>query len=114
MKKNSKIRARVNIKPISINRAYQGRRYRTGEFKKYQEAVLFSLPRQEAIRGNVAVFLNVYLKCPKRSDVDNYIKPILDIIQKAGYIKDDRNVYFLQAQKYQRDEEGFEIEIVRL
>lgn len=111
---NKNISVEVNIKPLSINRAWQGRKYRTKEYKAYQEEMHYLLPNKEMIKGKIAVFLTFYLKNPTQCDVDNFIKPILDIFKNKGYIEDDRNVYFVQATKEKDTTSRIKIDIVKL
>jgi Holliday junction resolvase RusA-like endonuclease len=54
----------------------------------------------------------IYLRNPKRSDIDNYLKPIIDCCVKAGLIKDDRYITYLEVIKKCGREEGFEVEIL--
>ena len=108
------ISVEINIKPLSINRAWQGRKYRTKDYKAYQKEVHYLLPDKEMIKGNIAVFLTFYLKNASQCDVDNFIKPLLDILKNKGYIEDDRKVYFVQATKIKDVKSKIKIGIVKL
>lgn len=99
----------ISIKPISINSCFQGRRFRTTTFKKWQEAVIYSLPKAVSDKKSIAITIYLYLKNPLRSDIDNYIKPIIDCIVKRGIIRDDRYIKYLEVIKKQNKKEGFEI-----
>lgn len=115
MKKRTKtIEAILPFKPLSVNKAWQGRKYKTKDYDDFIIDCLYILPRRKMIEGNVAVIMDFYLKRPKNCDVDNFIKPLLDIIVKKGYIKDDRYVFFLQAQKHYSSNEGVKIYIIPL
>lgn len=109
-----KIEVEILMKPLSINAAYQGRRYRTPTYKKYQEDMHLLLPKKKMLEGQIGVLLTFRVKYPAMCDVDNFIKPILDIIVQKGYIYDDRRVYFLQAQKGKATEDSIKIEIFQL
>ena len=111
---NELIESQLNISPFSVNRAWQGRRFRTPEFKQWQKAVLLMMPKMKMIKGEVAVFMKFYLKSIKRSDCDNFIKCILDCCVAKGWIEDDRYIMEINAKKIKRDIEGFEIQIVKL
>ena len=113
-KKTRTIKVTLPFRPLSINKAWQGRRYKTREYDDFITDCLWSLPRRKMIRGNVAVIMDFYLKRAKNCDVDNFIKPLLDIIVKKGYIKDDRYVFFLQAQKHYSQNEKIKINIILL
>jgi len=106
--------ASVEIKPLLISKCWQGRRYRTCEYKKYTEEVLHLLPKKEMVEGQVGLFLTFYIKNPRQCDLDNFLKPMLDILVKKEYIKDDRYIYFLQAQKIKSSINIIKIEIVQL
>lgn len=99
---------------MSVNIAWQGKRYRTPEYKKYTEEMLYLLPKKEMIVGQVGIFLFFYIKNPKQCDLDNFIKPVIDILVKKEYIKDDRYIYFLQAHKEESERNLIKIEIVKL
>jgi len=108
------ISVEVPITPISINQAWQGRRFRTAYYKKYQRDFYLLLPKQEKIEGDVAVSLVFYLKHPLKSDLDNYVKPVLDILQQRGYISNDRYIWDLRIRKRQSNKEKVKIEIFQL
>lgn len=109
------IEGEVQIKPLSSNRAWQGRRFSTPEKKRYEEAVLLSLQKpQDALQGDLELELVFYLKHPKMSDVDNLIKVNLDCLVKKGYLKDDRQVVSLLARKERSAQEGWRFRLVTL
>lgn len=93
------IEVEIEIKPLSINKAFQGRRFKTTECKKYEQEFLFLLPKKEKITGKVGIILTFFLHHPLMSDMDNYLKLILDMLKKGEYIQDDRYFYFEQLQK---------------
>lgn len=103
---NENIEVEIKIKPLSINKAFQGRRFKTTECKKYEEEFLILLPEKEKIEGKLGIVLTFFLHHPLMSDIDNYLKLILDLLKKRGYIRDDR--YFFSEQlskkKIQKDE----------
>jgi Holliday junction resolvase RusA-like endonuclease len=108
------INVKVDIKPLSVNQIWQGRRFKTGAYKVFEQEMLLRLPKKKRIDGQVAVNLTFALQKPNNCDLDNFIKPILDIITKKGYIYDDRRVYLLQAQKVLGKENNIKIEIMQL
>lgn len=77
---------------MSINTAWQGRRYKTKKYKKYEEDVGRTVPTGEPVDGEVAVLAVHYLTYYKRTDVGNLEKPLTDIIDKLGYLKDDKYI----------------------
>ena len=88
---------RINIKPMSVNEAWKGRRFDTLKYKKYRNDVLFLLPRftlpEPPYRlGIVVGYSNA------ASDIDNVVKPFTDILQKK-YNFDDKLIYKLEVEK---------------
>ena len=56
----------IDIKPLSVNEAWQGRRYKTPKYKQYQETLLWLLPK---------------IKIPKPPYVNPILLLLLDKIQ---------------------------------
>lgn len=89
---------KLDVKPLSVNQCWQGRRYKTKAYKQYEKALLMLLPENdlshlESIKIDIEFgFSN------KTSDIDNPLKPILDIMQKK-YGFNDRDVYELNVKK---------------
>ncbi len=98
------INVEIPIRAMSINRCWQGKRYRTSEFKKWQEAVYYLLPYQPAIKGNVSIELDFWVKSPLRMDLDNLIKATLDCLVEKNYIDDDRYIFELKCRKFKGPE----------
>ena len=89
----------IQTKALSVNECWQGRRFKTKKYEAYEKEVAALLPRKETIFGPKKVSLTFYLKELFRGDVDNLIKPVLDIIVKRGYIEDDRWIMELIVKK---------------
>ena len=51
-----------NIKPLSINKAFQGRRFRTKDYKDYLDSLHLLGGKFDTIKGDVAVTIEWYLK----------------------------------------------------
>jgi len=79
----------LKIKPLSVNKAWKGKRYKTDEYKAYEKAVLLMLPKIEIPEGNLHVSLEFGFS-NKASDLDNPIKPFIDIMQKKYGFNDSR------------------------
>ena len=88
---------RINIKPMSVNEAWKGRRFDTLKYKKYRNDVLFLLPRftlpEPPYRLGIVVWYS-----NAASDIDNVVKPFTDILQKK-YNFDDKLIYKLEVEK---------------
>ena len=103
---------RINIKPLSVNKAWQGRRYKTKAYKEFQNAMLFLLPKtKEKYTGMLKIDLT-YGFSNKLSDIDNPCKLVLDCLcKKYGF--DDRQIYTLTQKKeiVKKGDEFIEIKI---
>jgi Holliday junction resolvase RusA-like endonuclease len=92
------MQARLEIKPLSVNEAWQGRRFKSNKYKKFERDVLLMLPKnKESFSGMLQIdlffgFSNVL------SDLDNPIKMTLDILQKK-YGFNDKNIFELNVRK---------------
>lgn len=97
---------KIEIKPISVNRCWQGRRYKTKEYAEWRREFGYLIPaRSPKLRFNESLALDVVfgLKYPKKADLDNFIKPFLDACVENGIIQDDRLVYEIIAKKVKTD-----------
>lgn len=103
----NRISANIKVKPLSINKAFQGRRFKTPEYKAYEEEVLYYLKQKKLnkVSGYVSVKYDFCIKNYKASDVGNMEKLLSDIIVKAGLIDDDRFIKKLVLEKFQSNEE---------
>jgi Holliday junction resolvase RusA-like endonuclease len=88
---------RINIKPLSVNRAFKGRRFKTKEYKDYEKELLlrlkpFNMPSSPYQIDYIFGFSN------KASDIDNGIKQFQDILCKK-YNFDDKDIYKITVKK---------------
>ena len=88
---------KINIKPLSVNRAWQGRRYKTSEYKAWEQEMLYRLPPTECCSGSIRLEIVVGVS-NIRSDIDNVLKPFLDVLQKK-YGFDDNQIFELEIRK---------------
>lgn len=105
---------RINIKPLSTNRLWQGRRFKTPEYKVYEQEMWYLLPDMEVPQGKLSIKFEFGLSS-KNADVDNCIKGCVDILQKK-YGFNDRYIYKLEAVKVdvKRGEEYIDFELSTL
>lgn len=87
----------LNIKPLSINAAFQGRRFKTQAYKEYESAVLFML-RSVCIPTDKIRLELIFGLSNKGNDIDNSVKPFIDILQKKYGFNDSR-IYELNIKK---------------
>lgn len=79
----------LNIKPLSANEIWQGRRVKTSDYRKFERDVLTILPKITVPDGG----LEIYLKwgfSSAASDWDNPIKPFQDCLQKKYGFNDNK------------------------
>jgi Holliday junction resolvase RusA-like endonuclease len=89
----------LKIKPLSINQAFKGRRFRTDLYNDYIKDMKDILPKEIDISDtkNVKIAIEFGFST-KLSDIDNCIKPFLDCLVKK-YKVDDRYIYELHVFK---------------
>lgn len=103
------------ITPMSINKCYQGRRFRTKEYKAWQEHGIYLLKGQYGLSGKFHVKIKWYKKTVASTDIDNPVKPVVDLLVKSGVIPDDRYIYKLEVEKHKTpegQEDYYDIEIL--
>lgn len=72
---------RVNIKPLSVNRAWKGERCKTDEYRTYQNTLLWLLPKTTIPPPPYELHFKFGFSSTL-SDWDNPVKPTQDIISK--------------------------------
>jgi len=72
---------RIQIKPLSINEAFQGRRFKTKKYDTYISNVFFLLPQKIDFPDRVWIDLIVGYS-NSTADIDNFLKPFIDCLQK--------------------------------
>jgi len=81
---------KIRINPISVNKCWKGRRFKTSEYKAWREMFCLLVNTTDKDLEPTFARLEFGLKAFKTTDLDNLIKPTLDAITEAGVIKDDR------------------------
>lgn len=88
----------LEVKPLSVNQAWQGRRFKTPKYKGFEHEVLLKLPyAKKQFKGDLRLDITFGFKSTL-SDIDNGLKPILDVLQKK-YGFDDRQIFELRVKK---------------
>jgi len=103
----------IKIKPLSVNDAWKGRRFKTDKYKNFEKAVLYMLPRNLYVpEGDFFVFLEWGMSS-KGGDLDNPIKPFLDVLQKK-YKFNDNQAYqaFIEKKIVKKGSEYIKFEIM--
>jgi len=89
----------VNVKALSVNKAYKGRRFKTNDYKEYEQEVLALLPDNIKIPKNRKLELKMEICFSnKLSDLDNPVKLFTDTLQKK-YSFNDRWIYKIELEK---------------
>jgi len=87
----------IKIKALSVNQCWQGRRFKTPIYKGYEKELLLKLPKIDVPKVKLKLVI-VFGFSSKLSDIDNGLKPLLDILQKK-YNFNDRDIYQLNVNK---------------
>ena len=87
----------IDIKPLSVNAAWQGKRFKTPAYKKYEKNVLKLLPKLTVPSGRLTLKIEFGFSS-KLMDIDNPVKLLGDILQKK-YGFNDRDIYRLEVDK---------------
>ena len=106
---------KVDIKPLSVNQAWQGKRFKTPSYKRYESNVSFLLPASLEVPDGYLSIKYTFGMSNKQSDIDNPVKLFTDILQKKYGFNDSR-VYELNVRKVivPKGEEYVEFEIKAL
>jgi len=104
----------VNISPISINKCWKGRRFKTYDYCVWREELGYIIRHQETITGWVNIDLEFHIKSFKATDTDNMVKPIMDSLVENEVITDDRFVKKLTAEKFPVDCKSKEKVIIKI
>ena len=105
--------------PPSANQMYRtgrnGNRYKRAEVSDWQEetagAVSEAWGMNEAYTGHVEVRIVFTVKGNRRWDIDNRLKALLDCLEDGGALKDDRQIWGLQALRVSGDKDMTRIEM---
>ena len=107
---------RLDIKPMSTNKAYapvKGRIIKTKLYRRYERDVMLLLRPMTIPEGELEVIIKWGLFNYGQSDWDNPIKPFVDILQKKYGFNDNR-IFRGTAEKVKtkKGEEFIEFEIL--
>ena len=105
---------RVKIKPLSVNEAWQGRRFKTPEYKQFERDCLLMLPSIKMPSKPLQIAYRFGFS-NRLSDLANPEKLITDILCKK-YCFNDRDIFrmILEKEIVLKGHEYFEFEITTL
>jgi Holliday junction resolvase RusA-like endonuclease len=104
----------IDIKALSLNNCYRGRRFSTTAKKQYDRALQLLLPKVKVEGPRYTVTLRFFLKDCFRGDLDNLAKVLIDNIVKREIISNDRNVVEIHLYKRRAPKDRIEIEVESL
>lgn len=92
------IHVKLNEKALSVNQAWQGKRYKTATYLDYEKSILTRLPAGK-VDPDVMLRLEFFFGFSNAaSDLDNPVKLLMDIAQKK-YGFNDKMVFELNVRK---------------
>ena len=80
---------KINIKPVSVNQAWKGSRFKTKKYKDFEETFSLLLPKLEIPKGYLEIYFEFGLSAFILSDWDNPIKTAQDVISKKYGFNDN-------------------------
>lgn len=86
----------LNIKPLSVNCAWQGKRYKTPAYRQYARELTYLLPKMDLPPPPYVLILEFGLS--STSDYDNPVKPFQDVLS-AKYGFNDRLIMGAYTRK---------------
>lgn len=91
------MRGKIEIKPLSVNEIWKGKRFKTDKYLIYERNLLLLLP--DCKIENKPLKLSLYFGFSSLlSDIDNPVKPFIDVLQKK-YGINDKLIYELHIKK---------------
>ena len=95
---------RLKVKPLSVNEAYavfRGRKLKSKKYRQYETAVTAHLIKQKvkiALPKKGQLYLHLKIGVSRGFDIDNAVKPFIDILQPYFNFNDNR-ISYLQVEK---------------
>lgn len=88
---------KIPLKPLSLNGAYRGRRFKTKGLEVFKQTVALLTPPQIIPAGKLEA-LYIFGVSSKQSDVDNLVKCFQDALaEKLGF--NDKQIYKIVVEK---------------
>jgi Holliday junction resolvase RusA-like endonuclease len=97
----------LNIKPLSVNEAYQGRKFKTPAYKAFEQALMLMLPNDFKVpaEGDLEVIYEFGIS--KNADGDNCIKAFQDVLQTKYSFNDSRIVKWIVIKNVVKKGDGY-------
>ena len=110
------MKVHINIKPLSVNEAWQGKRYKTDKYLRYEHTLLWLLPKIKIPEPPYELYFKFGFSS-KLADWDNPVKPTQDILSKKYGFNDKlvrRAVVETEVVKKGCEFIEFEIKTIRI
>jgi len=88
---------KINIKALSVNLAWQGKRFKTKKYKYYITEMMYILPPLKVSKNKLTLEVTFGFSCEK-SDIDNPLKCFIDCLEKK-YKFNDKMIFKLIVEK---------------
>lgn len=103
---------KLDIKPLSVNEAYSGRRHTTKKYKSYKQSLMLMLPKINIPDGELSINITWGFSSAG-SDIDNPCKPFIDCLQAKYGFNDNRvSLLHLERVKVKKGAEFIDFSIV--
>ena len=102
----------INIKPVSVNEVYTGRRFLTPKGKQYKKTLAWMIPKVSIPDGKLHIRYRFYFSSAG-SDTANAEKAFTDsLAEKNGF--NDNRIYKIEMEKFvvPKGQEKVEFEIL--
>lgn len=105
---------KLNIKPLSVNQSWQGRRYKTKKYDKYIKDICMMLGDVKIPKGYLQLTVTWGFS-NNGSDIDNCLKPFIDCLQKKYGFNDNLiKRLIVDVEQVKKDSEFIEWEITSI
>lgn len=96
---------KLEVSPISVNKSWKGRKFKTDLYKSFEYDVARMLPFVNESLGKQEVFVKYvfYINNYGNADTFNMEKTLSDMLVKRGYITDDRYIRAGYVRKERTD-----------
>lgn len=101
----------LDLKALSLNNCYRGRRFSTAAKKQYDRTFQILLPKAVMDGPYYRVVIRFYLKRCFSGDLDNLAKGVLDNLVVRGIVSEDRNVVDIRLLKFPFAKDRMEIDV---
>ena len=92
------IQVKLNEKPLSVNQAWQGKRFKTPAYQDYEKNIMLRLPAGKVDPAAMLRLEFFFGFSNAASDLDNPVKLLIDIAQKK-YGFNDKMIFELNVRK---------------